>query len=107
MHDGAVIIRKDKIYAAGCVLPLSSQSGLSKNFGTRHRAALGLSENSDAVVLVVSEETGAISLAVKGGITSGYTAVTLKEKLREYLTVNSITETLKTRSRKQKKNKNA
>ncbi|MBQ7715861.1 MAG: diadenylate cyclase CdaA [Clostridia bacterium] len=107
LHDGAVIIRKDKIYAAGCVLPLSSQSGLSKNFGTRHRAALGLSENSDAVVLVVSEETGAISLAVKGGITSGYTAVTLKEKLREYLTVNSITETLKTRSRKQKKNKNA
>ncbi len=107
LHDGAVIIRKEKLYAAGCVLPLSSQTGIDRNLGTRHRAALGLSENSDAVVLVVSEETGNISLAVKGGITSGYTAVTLKEKLRDYLTVNSITETLKTRSRKQKKNEKA
>ena len=102
LHDGAVLIRKDRLYAAGCVLPLSDQSGLDRELGTRHRAALGLSENSDAVVLVVSEETGVISLAVKGNLQSGFTAVTLKEKLREYLTYNSITETLKTRKKKKK-----
>jgi len=100
LHDGAVIIRKGKVYAAGCVLPLTQQTGLNRNLGTRHRAAVGLSENSDAVVLVVSEETGTISLAVKGNLISGFTAVTLKDKLREYLTVNSITETLKSRSKK-------
>lgn len=102
LHDGAVLIRKDRLYAAGCVLPLSDQSGLDRELGTRHRAALGLSENSDAVVLVVSEETGVISLAVKGNLQSGFSAVTLKEKLREYLTYNSITETLKTRKKKKK-----
>ena len=106
LHDGALLIRKDRLFAAGCVLPLSEQSGLNRELGTRHRAAVGLSEVSDAVVLVVSEETGAISLAVKGYLQSGFTAVTLKEKLREYLTFNSITETLKTRKKKKnKKNK--
>ncbi len=107
LHDGAVIIRKDKVLAAGCVLPLSDQSGLNRNLGTRHRAAVGLSENSDAVVLVVSEETGGISLAIKGTLTSGLTAVTLKEKLREQLINNSITETLKTRSKKFKRSKDS
>ncbi len=102
LHDGAVIIRKDKIYAAGCVLPLTEQSGLNRNLGTRHRAAVGLSENSDAVVLVVSEETGTISLAVKGNLISGLTPVTLKEKLSEYLTPNSLTDALKTKSRRHK-----
>ena len=105
LHDGALIIRKDKLYAAGCVLPLTEQSGLNRNLGTRHRAAVGLSENSDAVVLVVSEETGTISLAVKGNLISGLTPVTLKEKLSEYLTPNSITEALKTKSRKHKNGK--
>ena len=105
LHDGAVLIRKDKIYAAGCVLPLTEQAGLNRNLGTRHRAAVGLSENSDAIVLVVSEETGTISLAVKGNLISNLTAVTLKEKLREYLTPNSLTETLKTRSKKNKPEK--
>ncbi len=105
LHDGAVIIRKDKIYAAGCVLPLSEQTGLDRELGTRHRAAVGLSENSDAVVLVVSEETGAMSLAVKGNLQSGFTPVQLKEKLRELFTYNSITETLK--KKKNKKNKSA
>lgn len=107
LHDGAVIIRKDKVLAAGCVLPLSDQTGLNRNLGTRHRAAVGLSENSDAVVLVVSEETGGISLAIKGTLTSGLTAVTLKEKLREQLINNSITETLKTRSKKFKRSKDS
>ena len=63
LHDGAVVIREDRIVAAGCFLPLSEQNDIKKSFGTRHRAALGLAEESDAVVVVVSEETGAISLA--------------------------------------------
>jgi len=63
LHDGAVIIHEGKITAAGCVLPLTDQIDIKRSFGTRHRAALGLAEETDAVVLVVSEETGAISLA--------------------------------------------
>ncbi|MCD6121979.1 MAG: diadenylate cyclase CdaA [Spirochaetales bacterium] len=63
LHDGAVIIREGKIIAAGCLLPLSEQSDIRRAFGTRHRAALGLAEETDAVIIVVSEETGAISLA--------------------------------------------
>ncbi|MBQ3799724.1 MAG: diadenylate cyclase CdaA [Treponema sp.] len=63
MHDGACIVQGDKIIAAGCFLPVSENYDIKKTYGTRHRAALGLSEQSDAVILVVSEETGAISLA--------------------------------------------
>lgn len=63
LHDGAMVIHNGKIAAAGCLLPLSEQEDIRKNFGTRHRASLGMSEQSDAVILVVSEETGAISLA--------------------------------------------
>ena len=63
LHDGAVVVQGAKIVAAGCFLPLSEQYDIKKTFGTRHRSALGLAENSDAVVVVVSEETGAISLA--------------------------------------------
>ena len=66
LHDGAVIIRDDRIYAAGCVLPLTASLELSKDLGTRHRAAIGITENSDAVVLIVSEENGVISVA-RGG----------------------------------------
>lgn len=66
LHDGATIIRNGKIYAAGCILPLTSNNKIDINLGTRHRAALGMSENSDAVVLVVSEETGVVSVAVNG-----------------------------------------
>lgn len=66
LHDGAVILRADRIFAAGCVLPLTSNQNLSKDLGTRHRAAIGISEVSDAVVLVVSEETGIISMAKDG-----------------------------------------
>ncbi len=69
LHDGAVIIRRDKIMAAGCFLPLTYNTGLSRELGTRHRAALGISEASDALVIVVSEETGKISLAVNGSLT--------------------------------------
>ncbi|MBQ3226200.1 MAG: diadenylate cyclase CdaA [Clostridia bacterium] len=66
LHDGAVVIRDGKIYKAACVLPLSSNKNLSKEFGTRHRAALGISEQSDCVALTVSEETGKISVMMNG-----------------------------------------
>ena len=63
MHDGAVLVQDGRVIAAGCFLPLSEQQNIKKTFGTRHRAALGMSEETDAVVLIVSEESGAISLA--------------------------------------------
>lgn len=66
LHDGAVLIKKEKIMAAGCFLPLSIKTDLSRDLGTRHRAALGMVENSDALVVVVSEETGGISVAIDG-----------------------------------------
>ena len=66
LHDGAVIIRGDRIYAASCVLPLTDRNSIGKNLGTRHRAGVGLSEVSDALVIIVSEETGAISVASDG-----------------------------------------
>ena len=81
MHDGAMIIRNGMIYAAGCILPLTKMIPLSVDLGTRHRAAVGMSENSDAVILVVSEETGTISLAINGVITRNYTRETLKGAL--------------------------
>lgn len=69
LHDGAMIIRREKIYAAGCVLPLTSNNTISRDLGTRHRAGLGISENSDAYVIIVSEETGGISIAKEGKLT--------------------------------------
>ena len=66
LHDGAVIVQGDRIAAAACFLPLTSNPELSKEFGTRHRAALGIIEETDAVAVVVSEETGEIALAVGG-----------------------------------------
>lgn len=85
LHDGASIIRDGLLYAAGCILPLTDNKSIDPNLGTRHRAALGISEQSDAVVLVVSEETGVISLAVEGVLTRNYTRDTLIEKLEDYL----------------------
>jgi diadenylate cyclase len=81
LHDGATIIRNDRIISAGCFLPLTSNQALNKKLGTRHRAAIGISENSDALIIVVSEETGTISLAVNGVLTRNYT----KEKLKDIL----------------------
>ncbi len=84
LHDGAVIIDKNQSIAyASCILPLSSRIGLSEDLGTRHRAAIGLSEESDAVVLVVSEETGAISFVWKGQMRSESESFSVKEKLTE------------------------
>ena len=81
LHDGAIIIRNDRIVSATCYLPLSDNTGLSKELGTRHRAAVGLSEVSDALVIVVSEETGYVSVA-QGGVLDRNIS---REKLREYL----------------------
>ena len=66
LHDGAVVVREGRIASAGCVLPLTQSTNLSKELGMRHRAGIGLSEQSDAVVIIVSEETGAISVAIEG-----------------------------------------
>lgn len=85
LHDGAVIIADNKITAAGCFLPLTPNNDLSKELGTRHRAALGLSENSDAVIIVVSEETGKISIALDGDLTRNLTVDTLKRALKKVL----------------------
>ncbi|MBN7773856.1 diadenylate cyclase CdaA [Clostridium aminobutyricum] len=81
LHDGAVIVRGDKIFAAGCVLPLTQNKTLSKELGTRHRAGIGITENSDAITLIVSEETGIISIAVDG-------------KLSRFLDIKTVEKTL-------------
>ena len=88
LHDGAVIIRDNIIITAGCVLPLTANTNLTSELGTRHRAALGLSEASDALVIVVSEETGKISIAVNGSLTRNLTELTLKKALTKLLVVN-------------------
>ncbi|MCI2113299.1 MAG: diadenylate cyclase CdaA [Ruminococcus sp.] len=85
LHDGASIIRDGKLYAAGCILPLTDNKNVDINLGTRHRAALGISEQSDAVVLVVSEETGIISLAINGVLLRDFTRDSLIDKLEEFL----------------------
>lgn len=69
LHDGATIVRGDRVYAAGCVLPLTQSKTLSKELGTRHRAGIGITENSDAIAIIVSEESGIISIAVDGKLT--------------------------------------
>ncbi len=81
LHDGAVIVRGDRIVSATCYLPLSDNMELSKELGTRHRAAVGLSEVSDALVVVVSEETGAVSVAIGGKLFRSLDAENLKRKL--------------------------
>jgi diadenylate cyclase len=85
LHDGAVIIQNGRIAAAGCFLPLSEQQDIRKSFGSRHRASLGMSEQSDAVVLVVSEETGVISIAFDAGLYYDLSTTEATRKLKELL----------------------
>jgi diadenylate cyclase len=85
LHDGAIIVQDGRIAAAGCFLPLSEQQDIRKSFGTRHRAALGLSEEADAVVLVVSEETGAFSLAYESKLYYGLSPDQVRRRLGELL----------------------
>lgn len=85
LHDGAVLIQNGRILSAGCFLPLSSQQDIRKSFGTRHRAALGVTEDTDAVVIVVSEETGAISLAFDGRLYYNLPVPLIRKRLAELL----------------------
>lgn len=84
LHDGAVILRSDRILAAGCVLPLTENPNLSKDLGTRHRAGIGISEVSDAIVLIVSEETGIISMAIDGKLSRFLDLKTVEKTLLGY-----------------------
>ena len=85
MHDGAVIVREGRVLGAGCMLPLSRNVNLSRDLGMRHRAGIGMSENSDAVVVLVSEETGSISVAVGGMLKRHLMTETLEQLLRNEL----------------------
>ncbi|MDR1389271.1 MAG: diadenylate cyclase CdaA [Treponema sp.] len=85
LHDGALVVQGGRITAAGCLLPLSEQQDIQKSFGTRHRAALGMSEASDAVILVVSEETGAISLAYESKLYYDLSPLEVQRKLKELI----------------------
>lgn len=97
LHDGAVIIRKDSVLAAGCYLPLSENSSISKELGTRHRAAIGMSEVSDGLSVVVSEETGQISLAVNGQMRRNVAEDQLTELLLEQLSPPAKNRSMATR----------
>lgn len=88
LHDGAVIIRSNKIKTAGCLLPLSSNNNISKRLGTRHRAGLGITEVSDSIVIIVSEETGKISIAREGTLTSNVSGGSLRKALSKMLLKN-------------------
>lgn len=92
LHDGAVVIRDGRIAAAGCVLPLTSNTNLSPDLGTRHRAGIGMSENSDAVVVIVSEETGTISVAIGGLLKRHLMPETLEKLLINELVPQEPTE---------------
>ena len=81
LHDGAMIMRDGRVYAAGCILPLTDNLQISRELGTRHRAAVGMSENSDALVVIVSEETGTISMAVAGTLKRNFSSEALRVAL--------------------------
>ena len=89
LHDGAAVIRDDQVIAAACILPLAEASGVSRELGTRHRAAVGISENTDAAVVVVSEETGIISMARDGALKRPLSTDELKAFLNDYYSINN------------------
>jgi diadenylate cyclase len=95
LHDGAVIIRERRVCAAGCFLPLTQDTDISRQMGTRHRAAIGMSEMSDAVVIVVSEETARISVAYNGKITNDYNYQSMREELLRILLPAALTKSAK------------
>ena len=82
LHDGAVVIRGDKLAAAGCILPLTTDPKLASKYGTRHRAAIGISEETDAIVSVVSEERGSISVVIGGKLITNLDEVRLRRVIR-------------------------
>lgn len=95
LHDGAALIRDGRLAAAGCILPMTQQTSLSRSLGTRHRASIGMSEQSDAIIVVVSEETGIISYAYKGDLTRDISIEGLSEKLEELLLGQETNESVK------------
>ena len=106
LHDGAMILRDGKVYAAACILPLSENHQISRELGTRHRAGVGMSENSDAVVVILSEETGMISVAEGGELQRNFTPETLKRTLANRMLWNTQ-EQSETKSRIRFKKKNS
>ncbi len=88
LHDGAAVVRDAKLYAAGCILPLTSKHNISSDLGTRHRAAIGMSEQSDAMILVISEETGGISIAHQGRLIRNISDGEARELLLNFLKVS-------------------
>lgn len=100
MHDGAAILRGNRVMAAGCLLPLSENPALSRTLGTRHRAGLGISEQTDAVAVIVSEETGTISVAREGDLVRGLSEEELKAILLELFTPESARATSRWRLRR-------
>ena len=103
LHDGACIIREGKIFAGGCILPLNSKEVTNRDIGTRHRAAIGMSEVSDAVVVVVSEETGQISMAVTGVLTRDFDRDALILRLEEMLIPPDTENEIKTKRLKKRR----
>ena len=107
LHDGAVVIRDDRVMAAACILPLAEASGVIRGLGTRHRAAVGITENTDAAVIVVSEQTGIVSFASDGTLKRPYTVEDIKAFLHEFYSsrasgIGSILRRLKTRFTEEK-----
>ena len=102
LHDGAVIIRGNRVTYATCSLPLSDNPGLSKELGTRHRAGVGISEATDSLTVIVSEETGGISVAHEGELERNLSLDGLKEKMREIMNMNSEEDTKRRHRRKRK-----
>ncbi len=100
LHDGAVIIGDNRIKAAACLLPLTQNTNFSKELGTRHRAAIGVSEVADCIAIVVSEETGTISMAINGNIKRDYTPITLKRDIDEILESDKPTDNTKNKKDK-------
>lgn len=92
LHDGAVVIRNDRIVAASCYLPISQNPNISSVFGTRHRAAVGITETNSVFVIVISEETGRISIARNGALTSGLTIQKLRQEMQQTLGDQKIDE---------------
>jgi diadenylate cyclase len=89
LHDGGLILRDDRVLAAACIFPVTDRTDIDRNLGMRHRAALGLTEETDAVVIVVSEETGSVSLCHRGGLERGFEPGTFGARLRELLSAET------------------